>query len=151
MQKKTGFTLIELLVVISIIAILVAILLPNMMGARERAADSKLKNDLTQMKSALRLYYNDNQSYPLDSSSDPCDSLNAALAPYISNTAIPQGNQACRYTQTLSGDGFTACIPLQVGASADATASRNKCGITDVSTQMGGNTADENWYCICAE
>lgn len=59
-----GFTLIELLVVISIIGILAGLLLLNFVGVRGRAGDTKIKNDLRQMKNALRLYYNDNQFYP---------------------------------------------------------------------------------------
>jgi len=62
--SSEGFTLIELLVTIAIIAVLSAVLIANMVGIRERAADTKLKNDLNQLKTALRLYYNDNQSYP---------------------------------------------------------------------------------------
>jgi len=65
-----GFTLIELLVVISIIGILAGLLLLNFVGVRGRASDTKVKNDLRQLKSALRLYYNDNQLYP-DTASMP--------------------------------------------------------------------------------
>lgn len=61
---KKGFTLIELLVVVAIIGVLTALLLVNMVGIRERGADSKKKSDLNQLKNALRLYYNDHQAYP---------------------------------------------------------------------------------------
>lgn len=66
--NKRGFTLIELLVVISIIGILAGLLLLNFVGVRGRAGDTKIKNDLRQLKSALRLYYNDNQGYPVTAS-----------------------------------------------------------------------------------
>ncbi len=65
-RGSRAFTLIELLVVISIIGILALIILPNMVGIRGRARDTALKADLTQMKTALRLYYNDKQQYPTD-------------------------------------------------------------------------------------
>jgi len=55
-HKILGFTLIELLVVIAIISGLSAILLPNFMGARERARDTQRKNDLKQIQKALELY-----------------------------------------------------------------------------------------------
>src|SRR5260221_5566566 len=61
---KRGFTLIELLVVIAIIAILVAFVVSNFLGARQRAKDAKKKVELQQLKSALRLYYNDYSLYP---------------------------------------------------------------------------------------
>jgi len=62
--KDEGFTLIELLVVISIIGILAGLLISNMAGMRERARDVQRKSDLDQMKKALRMYYNDHNSYP---------------------------------------------------------------------------------------
>lgn len=61
---KKGFSLIELLVVITIIAALVAVALPNFLGARQRARDAKRKAELRELKNALRLYYNDFNSYP---------------------------------------------------------------------------------------
>ncbi len=64
-SSPKGFTLIELLVVIFIIGILASIILVNIAGIRGRAKDAKKKNDLMEMKKALRLYYNDHQGYPL--------------------------------------------------------------------------------------
>lgn len=63
-QLQAGFTLVELLVVMSIIGVLAGVLLTNFVGVRERAADARTKNDLRQLKTALRLYYNDFQHYP---------------------------------------------------------------------------------------
>lgn len=62
MNTKKGFTLIELLVVIAIIAILSAIGLVALNGAREKARDAQRRSDLGQIRTALSLYYDDNNS-----------------------------------------------------------------------------------------
>ncbi len=59
-----GFSLIEVLVVMVIIGILVSILLPNVVGMRNRARDSRVKAELNHLKTALQMYYSDFQAFP---------------------------------------------------------------------------------------
>lgn len=61
---KKGFTLIELLVVIAIIGILATLIITNIQGVRERGRDLRRKSDLSSIQKSLRLYYNDNKTYP---------------------------------------------------------------------------------------
>ncbi|HEV8606255.1 MAG TPA: prepilin-type N-terminal cleavage/methylation domain-containing protein [Tepidisphaeraceae bacterium] len=55
-----GFTLIELVVVIAIIAMLIAILLPAIAGAKQRGQQVKCMAQLQQIGRALHMYANDN-------------------------------------------------------------------------------------------
>ena len=64
-RSLTGFTLIELLVVISIIGTLATLVLIQLGTARGRARDAKRISDVNQLRSAVELYYEDNNGkYP---------------------------------------------------------------------------------------
>jgi prepilin-type N-terminal cleavage/methylation domain-containing protein len=130
-QNKLGFSLIELLVVISIIAVLTAILMMNLVGARERSRDSQKIQDMNSIKSALRMYYNDNQSYPSNLSA-----LNAGSSGYISGLGDTTGMV---YTK-VSDDSFKILIPLESAAGEEDTNSQMKCGLTPT----------PGMYAICA-
>ncbi|MCU0914721.1 MAG: DUF1559 domain-containing protein [Planctomycetes bacterium] len=56
MRKLRGFTLIELLVVISIIAILLAILIPSLSKAREKVKEVSCKSNLKNIGLAVHMY-----------------------------------------------------------------------------------------------
>lgn len=61
--KMKGFTLIELLVVITIIGILASIVIVNLNSARGRGQDAAIKEQMSQIRSTVALYYSDNYGY----------------------------------------------------------------------------------------
>jgi len=60
MSRKNGFTLIELLVVISIIALLLAILLPSLQGAKRSAQSIICASNLRQLSTGWNIYAQQN-------------------------------------------------------------------------------------------
>jgi prepilin-type N-terminal cleavage/methylation domain-containing protein len=55
-KKKSGFTLIEVIVVIAILAILGAILVPNVLGYRQRAEKSNIQTSAKTIVSSIGTY-----------------------------------------------------------------------------------------------
>ncbi len=62
--RRTGFTLVELLVVIAIITVLIAIGLPVMMRAREKARQAVCISNLHSLGMALRMYRLEEGGFP---------------------------------------------------------------------------------------
>lgn len=106
---KRGFTLIELLIVIAIIGILAALILTNLSGARERARDARRKVDLDSIAKSLRLFYNDNQSFPVASSLR----IGACASGYCSWGAA--------FTNTAATTTYMNYLPIDPSSTATST------------------------------
>lgn len=63
-NNRSAVTIVELLVVVAIIGILVALLLPSVLSAREAARKSQCKNNLRQLILAMHSYHDANQVFP---------------------------------------------------------------------------------------
>jgi prepilin-type N-terminal cleavage/methylation domain-containing protein len=146
-MRSKGFTLIELLVAISIIAVLTAVLLPNFMGARERARDAQKKQDLYAIKNALRLYYNDHQSYPITVGQNPDlggTGVTTLLGNYLPNAA----GVGFTYMQTNNGDGFQLCAQMEAPQGSDTIESQRNCGVGE--SVCNAAIGISSVYVVCA-
>ena len=157
-KKRKGFTLIELLVVISIIGILSALLMANFNSARERARDVTRKSDLDQMKKALRLYYNDNNSYPEASAIESgwgtgTFANDDGSMVYIKR--IPQDpnfdgeNNSYNYSPTPDGQDFCLWSTLENKSDKELSVSHTRCATA--CTSAAGLTLAGQYYAVCAD
>ena len=61
---QAGFTLLEVMVVIVILGVLASLVVPNLLGNKERADQQKVVSDLTALENSLDMYKLDNGQYP---------------------------------------------------------------------------------------
>lgn len=94
LSKEKGFTLIELLVVISIIGVLATLLLLQLGGARGKARDGKRISDVSQLRTAIEQYFDDNAGYPALGLYDVSDPLKAYLGAGKMATTLDPLDQA---------------------------------------------------------
>ena len=128
MKDNKGFTLIELLVVIFIIGVLAGVILPNLMSARERARDSKRKQDLNEIKTALRLYYNDNQIYPGTLSFGEEFGDGGEYMKIVPVDPVNTDSYVYVYSQPDDEEGFLLEATLENSGDRDISESQSLCG-----------------------
>lgn len=63
-NKQQGFTLLEVMVVIVILGILASMVVPNLMGNKDKADQQKAVSDIVALENALDMYRLDNSIYP---------------------------------------------------------------------------------------
>lgn len=63
-NKQQGFTLLEVMVVIVILGILASMVVPNLMGNKDKADIQKAISDIVALENSLDMYKLDNSIYP---------------------------------------------------------------------------------------
>ena len=93
LNPKNGFTLIELMLVVCVLSLLALVALPKFGDSLVRAKEAAIKGQLSTFRSAISIYYSDNEGvFP----TDPFYDLTAKYLrrlPHISMPPVPaQGN-----------------------------------------------------------
>ena len=106
-KSQKGFTLVELLVVIAIIGILATLLLLQLGVARQRARDAKRIVDISQVRTAAELYFDDAGQYPQVATWDALAALSVGGTTFVPKymTQLPSdpldnGNYTYNYAYT---------------------------------------------------
>ncbi|MFC1613364.1 type II secretion system protein [Patescibacteria group bacterium] len=102
--NKRGFTLIELLVVIAIIGLLSTLAVVSLNNARQKARDARRVSDIKQIQTALELFYNDKNLYPVQAAARTLGS--AAYATLSSDIAANAG-----FAAATSGTVYMGKVP----------------------------------------
>ena len=103
-HKNKGFTLIELLVVIAIIGLLASIVLVSLNSARKKGRDAKRAAELKQIQTALEMYYDNYNAYPVGSAGSD-------RGCWINN----EGYSSCHPLGALKDSGLMARVPYDPG------------------------------------
>jgi prepilin-type N-terminal cleavage/methylation domain-containing protein len=109
--KKMGFTLVELLVVIAIIGLLSGMVVISIKNVKAKARDSQRVSDMNTIITALNMYHNDFNAYPIfDGYITNTDALSTMLKNAGATSALPidpsnSGNYRYYY-QSIDGEDF---------------------------------------------
>ncbi len=89
-HKKTrkGFTLIELLTVMAVLALLSVVILVSLNNARVKARDARRKTEMRQIYTAMLMYFDTNNTYPIYSANDVCSITVGACSSLLYPTSI---------------------------------------------------------------
>ena len=110
-EPEAGFTLIELMVVVLIIAILIAIAIPTFLGARKRAQDRAAQSDLRNALTNEQVAYTDNQAYEANAANmktmEPSLDWGGKITIVVGNSSIGTNDMVCVSEASKSGTTFS--------------------------------------------
>jgi general secretion pathway protein G len=134
---RRGFTLIELLVVIAIIGILSSIILASLNTARRKGRDARRVSDLKQLQTALELYFDAGQAYPVSTTQANAVTALSALTSGGQMASIPDDplGGAYHYVYKTTASGSYYCLgSTYEGSPAPASS----CNTTTLGSSLTG-------------
>lgn len=149
-RDKRGFTLIELLIVVAIIGIIVAIAIPNLLNAIQRAKQKRTMADMRSIGTAAEAYAVDTNQYPAAAASWALPS--GMSMPSVTLTSGVQASLQPTYIRTMPlKDGWNSWFLYVTNASHQdyIIASAGKNGTTE--SFLGGPTTDFNADIVFAD
>ena len=116
--NNNGFTLTEILIVVSIIALLAAIAIPNLLKAKISANDALAKSTLRSLSTASESFGTSNGgNYPSD-----ITSLTGAVPAYLNSAYCSQNVNGYTYNCNFSSSSYViTATPLVTGKSGTTT------------------------------
>ena len=108
-MSTRGFTLIEVLVVVTIIGLLATVVLSGVRQARLKAADSRVKQEVVQLRTVMELERSETGSY-------------SAIKNYTGPSFIAAGGSCSGFTGTYAAHAQSVCEAL-VAATGDSCGS----------------------------
>lgn len=144
--RGVGFTLIELMLVVAIIGLLAAIAIPKFANLVVKAKEASIKGKLGSLRSAISLYYADNEGYyapsivGLTANQSPLIPKYLDQIPYIEIPTFPSHVRGNIQTAEIAGLPLVTDFSLPTPASAQAWAYGSAIG----RVLVGCNHTDSN-------
>lgn len=118
-RRRAGLTLVELLVVLAILAVLVALFLPNVRQGRTAARRTQCRNNLKQIGLALHNYHDIYQSFPpaytVDETGQPLHSWRTLILPFIDQQQLYDSIDLSKpWDDPANAEAFQTVVPPYV-------------------------------------
>lgn len=97
-KKQGGFTLLEVMVVVVILGVLASLVVPNLLGNKEKADQQKAVSDILALEGLMDMYKLDNSVYPTT------DQGLEALVSKPTSSPEPRNYRADAYTRRVPTD-----------------------------------------------